>query len=112
MRVSFVKAAIGLCALSLVHAKISDQEYQAIKSTLSQEMSNHHTFTTEGLFHDLAASLGLTSALPDLYVGSPTASRGYEAIYNKLCQLYTDPDNTPEQTTTIGRLRDFVRTLY
>ncbi|KAJ2639152.1 tRNA-specific adenosine deaminase subunit tad3 [Coemansia sp. RSA 1286] len=83
----------------------------AVKNTLLKEMSNHHDFTTEGLFHGLADGLGLTDAAQHLYVGSPTASEGYRAIYRRLCQLSKDNGATAEQRATVAKLEKFMHDI-
>ncbi|KAJ2605506.1 hypothetical protein H4R99_001082 [Coemansia sp. RSA 1722] len=90
---------------------ITGAEYSAVKNTLLKEMSNHHDFTTEGLFHGLADGLGLTDAAQHLYVGSPTASEGYRAIYRRLCQLSKDNGATAEQRATVAKLEKFMHDI-
>ncbi|KAJ1809809.1 hypothetical protein LPJ75_004319, partial [Coemansia sp. RSA 2598] len=80
-------------------------------NTLLKEMSNHHDFTTEQLFHDLATDLGLASAAQSLYPGSPTAKDGYKAIYKRLCQLSKDKSATEEQKSTIVKLEAFMKNI-
>ncbi|KAJ2719832.1 tRNA-specific adenosine deaminase subunit tad3 [Coemansia sp. Benny D115] len=104
-------AAIGILAAGCVVA-VTDKEYQAISETLLKEMSNHHDFTTEGLFHDLAQALGLYEVYGDLYPGSPTAKKGYKAIYKKLCALSKDTSTaTPQQIKVITDLENFVKNV-
>ncbi|KAJ2697608.1 tRNA-specific adenosine deaminase subunit tad3 [Coemansia sp. IMI 203386] len=92
--------------------QIAEEEMMtAVKNTLLKEMGNHHDFTTEGLFHDLADGLGLTDAAQHLYVGSPTASEGYRAIYRRLCQLSKDNDATAEQRATVAKLEKFMHDI-
>ncbi|ORX68816.1 hypothetical protein DL89DRAFT_294006 [Linderina pennispora] len=90
---------------------VSDSDYAAIKKALASEMSNHHTFTTPELYHDLAAALGLTDACAVLYNGSPNLLLGYQKVYERLSALANDPTNTAEQTKTIGDLRDFTHNV-
>ncbi|KAJ1881860.1 hypothetical protein LPJ57_001332 [Coemansia sp. RSA 486] len=101
----------SLLVLSSGAWAITDAEYGAVKNTLLKEMSNHHDFTTEGLFHDLADGLGLADAAQHLYAGSPTASDGYRAIYRRLCQLSKDNDATAEQRAAVAKLEKFMHDI-